>query len=161
MAGASVARNGLIPKKGELGNSCARLAIFQVSSFIAAAGWFPVDSPPALVAAAADPMSMSAASTRTDRKTSRVSETSRTLTVFHFLFGNAVRTNVRARSRGAKTTSVGSSAGSIAPALDTSFDKLEVRFTFDELPYDWIFGVLNLVDRSYLSDFPLVKHRDS
>ena len=103
-AGASVARRGEMPKNGALGNSCARDAIFQLSSFAEAAARcaaLPTASPPALVAAAADPMSTRAASMSTVRNASLNSEMSRAVMILHFRFGNAARTNARARSLGA------------------------------------------------------------
>ena len=102
-AGASVARNGLIPKKGALGNSCARAPIFHVSSLV----MLPVvtvpeaASPPAFAARTVEPTSTRAASTRVRRKTLLNSARSRTTTTRHLRFGNAERTSARVRSRGA------------------------------------------------------------
>jgi hypothetical protein len=163
-AGASVARSGVIPKNGALGNSCASDPIFQVSSLVADPdenALDPVASPPALVDAAGDPTSISAASISIVRNTALNSDTSRAITIRHRRFGNAVRTNARARSRGVYASSVGSSSASATTLLDTRFYQLDVGLSLDELAHDRVACVLNLVDRSYLADFSLIQHRDA
>ena len=104
---------------------------------------------------------MSTASTRLFRSVALNSAMSRTITTRHLRFGNAPRTNARARSLGAYANIVGGSATSTNASLDTRFDQLEVGFPFDKLPNDRIFRVLDLFDCSYLANGALVQHRDA
>jgi len=86
--GVSDGRSGVIAKKGALGNSAAKAAAFQVSS-------------------PGEPMSISAASAKTRRKTASSSSAERVVMIFHLRRGNADRTSARARSRSRCTTSAG------------------------------------------------------
>ena len=162
IAGASVGRRGVIPKKGELGNSWARLAIFHVSS--ADATDIPAAAKPSLIdvaPCAPDPMSTSTASTSVRRSVFLNSPRSLRNTRRQRRFGNADLTNARARSRGVYATIVGRSSASAPFSLDTSFHQLEVGLAFNELADDRIVRVLNFVYGSDLSHCPFVQHRDA
>src|SRR6266550_370447 len=156
-AGASVARSGVIPKKGALGNSCARAAIFHVSSPL---GFATPPFPLVLRAASAsgEPTSTSAASTRIRRIVAENSAASRVAITRHLRFGNAERTSDRARSRGAKVTIVRSSLVSTATVLDTGGGHVETWSSLYELADDGVFRLLDLFHGSDLTNLSFVEH---